>query len=298
MISFIERLNKGEILVCDGAMGTSLQLLGLEPGQAPEEWNIAHQQEVGRVHKSFIDAGCDMIVTNTFGASPIKLKKAGLEDRFEEINRNGVKIALGAGLKPAPTYVLGDIGPTGEFLKPLGDYEEKDFCDAFMKQAKILAAAGANAFIIETMSGLDELKLAVSACKKAASLPIIASMTFTATDKGYRTMMGVSIQQAVKEMLDMECDVIGANCGCGSKQMVEIMRQMRKIAGKEVFLIAQPNAGMPKLVGGNTVFSETPDDFAKSVAELRKIGVNIIGGCCGTTPEHIKEIVKIVKKGL
>lgn len=276
-------------------MGTSVQAMGLEPGEAPEKWNISNPEAVKKVHKSFITAGCDMIVTNTFGGNLIKLKKAGLENKFEELNKKAVEIARDAALGK-DIYVLGDIGPTGEFLKPVGNYNDEEFFDAFFKQAEILAKSGVDAFIIETMSALDELKVAISACKKAANLPLIVSMTFTATDRGYRTMMGVSVEQAVKEMLASKCDVIGANCGCGSKQMVEIMSQMRKIAGKSAFLITQPNAGMPRLISGKTVFDETALDFAKAIAGLVDLKVNIIGGCCGTTPEHIKQIKKALKK--
>ena len=294
MLPLVERLKNKEVLICDGAMGTSVQAMGLEPGEAPEQWNISNSGAVKKVHKSFIGAGCDMIVTNTFGGNLIKLKKAGLENKFELLNRKAVEIAKDAA-GDKDIYVIGDIGPTGEFIRPVGNCSEEEFFDTFFEQAEILAKSGVGAFIIETMSALDELKIAVTACKKAANLPVIATMTFNAGEKGYKTMMGVSIEHFVNEILVSECDVIGANCGCGSRQMVEIMAQMRKIAGKGTFLIAQPNAGMPKLINGKTVFNETAPDFAKAILELKKIGVNIIGGCCGTTPGHIREIVKIVK---
>jgi len=297
MKKFTDALKSNKILVCDGGMGTALQENGLKPGKAPEECNIAKPALVGKIHKSFIAAGCNMIITNTFGANPIKLKKAGLESKFLRINSAGAKIAKKAAGNSV--YVLGDIGPTGDFLKPLGAYEEKDFSDAFLKQAEILHKNGADAFIIETMTSLEEIRLAVSACKKAADIPIIASMTFASGAKGYRTMMGVAIEDFAREMAVLKCDCIGANCGCGAKQMVEIMGQiksaLKNIGAKDIFLIAQPNAGMPKLVNGETVFDESPSDFALVLPDLVKLGANIIGGCCGTTPEHIREIVKIVK---
>jgi len=296
MIPLLERLKNNEILISDGAMGTMLQAAGLEAGLAPEEWNISNPEAVKKIHSSFISAGSDMITTNTFGANPIKLKRPGLEEKLEEINKAGVKIAKDAA--NASAYVLGDIGPTGEFLKPIGAYDKKQFYDSYFKQAAILYKSGVDAYILETMSGLDELKIAVSACKSVGSLPVIASMSFTATDKGYKTMMGVSPEQAVTEMLSAGCDIIGANCGCGIRQMIEIMCQMRKAVSKSVFLIAQPNAGMPKLINNETIFSETPQDFAKATPDLIKSGVNIIGGCCGTTPEHIKAIVKALRLSL
>ena len=294
MIIFMDRLKKGEILICDGAMGTSLQAAGLGIGEAPEEWNISKPEVVKKVHKSFIDVGSDMIATNTFGANPIKLKKAGLGDKFKEINAAAVKIAKEAADSKA--FVLGDIGPTGEFLKPAGALSEKEFYSAFFDQADILAKSGVDTFIIETMSALDELKIAVSACRKAApGIPIIATMTFNKGNKGYRTITGVSVEEAAKELIGFKCDVIGANCGCGSVQMAEIAALMRKAAGKEAFLIAQPNAGMPKLINNETVFDESLDDFAKAIPDFIKSGVNIIGGCCGITPEHIRKIVEIVR---
>lgn len=292
MLPLIEKLKNKEILICDGAMGTSLHAAGLEPGDLPESWNISNPGAVKKIHDSFIAAGSDMIATNTFGANPIKLKKAGLENKLEELNKKAVEIAKSAAGKNI--YVLGEIGPTGEFLQPVGNCSEQEFREAFSKQAKILANSGVDAFIIETISALDELKTAVSACK-AFGLPVIASMTFNHTQKGYRTMAGVTVEAAVKEMALLNCDCFGANCGCGSKQIVEIMQDMRKIAGKNAFLIAQPNAGMPKLVAGKTIFDESAADFYASVKELVKIGVNIIGGCCGTTPEHIRQIAKAVK---
>lgn len=299
MKKIIDRLKAGEILVCDGAMGTSLQALGLEPGQAPEELNISKPDLIRKVHKGFVGAGCDMVIANTFGANPLKLKKANLEKNFERINKKAVELARDAAAGSA--YILGDIGPTGEFLKPLGIYDYEEFYSAFLKQADVLRRSGIDAFIIETMTDLGELKSAVNACKAVCNLPVIANMTFLKTDKGYRTMMGVTIEQAVDEMIGSNCEVIGANCGCGSRQMIEIMSQfggcVDKKAVKDIFLISQPNAGVPKLVNGRTIFDETPSDFAKAIPEFVRSGVNIIGGCCGTTPEHIREIARIVHSG-
>jgi 5-methyltetrahydrofolate--homocysteine methyltransferase len=289
MKNIIDDLKKGKILVADGAMGTSLDAAGLEPGSASEVWNILNSSAVSKVHKGFIAAGCDMIITNTFGANTIKLKRSHLDSKCEEINKAAVKIAKDAA--GDSVYVLGDIGPTGGLLKPIGIYDEKQFYDSYFKQAAILYKAGVGAFIIETMGCLDELKMAVSACKAAGKLPVIASMYFSATSKGYRTMMGASPGQATERMLALKCEVIGANCGAGSGQIVEIMAEMREAAGKDALLIAQPNAGLPKLVDGKAVYDETPEQFAKAAVELKKLGVNIIGGCCGTTPEHIKAIV-------
>ena len=298
MEDMIDKLKSGKILVSDGGMGTSLQAMGLELGQAPEEWNISNPIAVKNIHKNFIEAGCNMITTNTFGANKIKLKKAGLEENANDYNAAGVMLAKQAA--GDSIYVLGDVGPTGEFLKPVGNYSKEEFDEVFFEQAKILASSGIDTFIIETMSSLDELGIVVNVCKRAASIPIIATMTFAKGKKDYRTMAGVSIKDAVENMVLFGCDVIGVNCGCGTEQMIQIISQMKEILKEikreDVFLIAQPNAGMPKLIGGKTVFTETPGDFAVAVPKLIEAGANIIGGCCGTTPEHIREISKIIKR--
>jgi len=297
MKDMIDKLKSGKIMVCDGGMGTSLQAMGLELGQAPEEWNISNPIAVKNIHKNFIEAGCNMITTNTFGANRIKLKKVGLEENTNDYNAAGVMLARQAA--GDSVYVLGDIGPTGEFLKPVGNYSREEFNEVFFEQAKVLVSSGIDAFIIETMSSLDELEIVINACRKAAPIPIIATMTFAKGKKDYRTMAGVSIKDAVENMVLFGCDVIGANCGCGTEQMIQIISQMRgvlkEIKREGVFLIAQPNAGMPKLIGGKTIFMETPQDFAAAVPKLIEAGANIIGGCCGTTPEHIRGIAKIVK---
>jgi 5-methyltetrahydrofolate--homocysteine methyltransferase len=310
----IDALKKSGILVCDGAMGTMLQAEGLEASQPPELWNLKRPDVIFKVHKEYIEAGADIIITNTFGANPIKLERAGLKEKVKDINKEAVEIAKKAiadSKKKRDIYILGDIGPTGGLLTPAGLYSYKDFNNAFFEQATILCEAGVDAFIIETMSDTGELEAAFNACKTACekagkSLPVIGSMAFSSGRSGYRTMMGVSIEQLVEKFVKnpiftLGCDVVGANCGTGSQEMVQIMTQMKAAVeaipslGKKVFFIAQPNAGMPRLANGRTIFDETPEVFSRSVKKLVELNVNIIGGCCGTTPEHIKAIKNTYK---
>lgn len=288
---FPERLREG-ILVCDGAMGTQLQAKGLRTGECPEMWNISHQDIVRSIHQAYLDVGCDIIITNTFGASGLKLRKFGLQDRTSELNLAGARLAREvAGDR---TFVLGDVGPTGEFMEPVGTIDYDEFYNIFSEQVLALREGGVDGIIIETMSDIREVKAAVSATQKVSKLPVVASMTFQyCGQKGFRTMMGLDIPQAVEQLTSMNCDVIGSNCGCGIADMVKIIGEMRSLT--QAYLIAEPNAGMPKLIEGRTVFGETPEDMAKAIPDLIKAGARIIGGCCGTTPEHIRQIMKIVK---
>lgn len=296
MKPLLEKL-KEQNLVCDGAMGTSLQQEGLGVGEVPEQWNITHPDVVRSVHKGYLDAGADIIITNTFGANRLKLKRAGLQERIEEFNRAGAKLAREVTGNRA--YVLGDIGPTGEFMEPIGDISYDEFYEVFKEQAQVLKSCGVDGIMIETFTDLGELKAAVLASQDTGGVPVIANMTFQPTQKGYRTIMGISVEQAVEEMINLRCRIIGSNCGCGMAQMVDIMALMRKhldeLGGADIFLMAQPNAGMPKLEGERTVFQETPADFARLIPKLIAARVNIVGGCCGTNPDHIREIAKIVK---
>jgi len=289
---FLKKL-KNEVLVCDGAMGTMLQDNGLPPGECPEMWNITHKKVVQSIHKAYLDAGCNIILTNTFGGNFFKLRKMGLEDNIHEVNIAGAELAKEVVRDRA--YVLGDMGPTGEFMEPVGELKYEDFYNAFKEQVLALRAGGVDGIIIETMSSLDEIRAAVLSVKENTDLPVVAAMTFQTTDSGFRTMMGVDVRKSATSLKDMGCDVIGSNCGCGIKEMVGVIKEIHRWSGLNTYLIAEPNAGMPKLVDGKTVFDESPQDMASLVPELLKEGVRIIGGCCGTTPAHIREIVKIIR---
>lgn len=293
MKPLIERL-KDEILVCDGAMGTQLIEKGVPIGECPEYWAVKNQKVLSGIHKSYIDAGADMIITCTFGANSIKLKRFQLAQKAHEINQEAVKIAKRVAANNA--YVLGGLGPTGEYLQPAGNLKFDDCYNTFLEQAKIFESEGADAVIIETMADIEELKAVIMAIKENIKIPVIASMTFAKTAQGsYRTTSGITIPQMVDDALMAGADAIGTNCGVDIKDMAEIITQMRPLS--TAFIIAQPNAGKPKLINGKTVYEQTPEDFARYIPQLVKTGANIIGGCCGTTPKHIKLIRKAVKKG-
>jgi 5-methyltetrahydrofolate--homocysteine methyltransferase len=289
MNRFIEQLNKRSILLSDGAWGTMLQALGLGVGECPERWNLDHRDLVFSVAKGYAEAGSDMVETNSFGGSKIKLKECGLEDRTFEINRIAAEIsreAIGPG-----GIVMGSMGPTGKILM-MGEVTAEEMYEAFAEQVRGLEAGGADVAMIETMMDIEEAKIALQAVKENTSLPAICSFTFDKTGMGeYRTMMGHAPADVVHAMKEAGADMVGANCGHGIEQMVPIARAMKE-ANPSMPLLIQANAGEPHVLGDQTVFDETPDVTASFVPQLMEIGVEVIGGCCGTTPDHIREIRK------
>jgi len=287
--SLIERL-ESEILICDGAMGTMLSNLGLPVGVSPEKWGIDNEDKLRSIHEGYIQAGADIILTDTFGGNRFKLAKFGLENEVESINLAAAKLAVSSA--GDDVYVAGDIGPSGEFMEPLGLVTESEMRDVFVQQATALVDGGVDFIIIETMMDLNEIKTAIKAAKKTG-LTVIASMSFNTDKNGFRTMMGVSPADAASGMLEAGADVIGANCGnVEIKHMPELISEMKEAGAK--YIIVEPNAGIPQIVDEKTVFAQTPEDMSAGVSEVIKAGANIIGGCCGTTPEHIKAIAEKV----
>lgn len=288
----LDRLAEKKILVSDGAWGTMLQAKGLTTDECPEEWNVTHPEHVQAVAAAYAHAGCDMVLTNTFGGSRLKLEKRGLGERVGELNRAGARNSLTGA--PA-AVVVGSIGPTGEFLEPLGDLTLNELDDVFGEQIEALFAGGLTALCIETMSAVEEAACAVRVAKKInPQADVAVTMTFSAAPQGWRTMMGVTPRQAVEELVKAGADIVGANCGNGIEQMVEIAKEFRKHTHLPILIHA--NAGLPELVGGRTVFKQTPEDMAAKVKNLVEAGANIIGGCCGTTPEHIVAMKKAVNR--
>ena len=294
-LDLLSRLNSGEVLVCDGAMGTMLQSLGYTPGEPPEKWGVEHERSLRRIHSGYIEAGADIILTNTFGGSRVKLEKYGLGSEVEPLNMKLARIAVDEARKAdRKVYVAGDVGPTGEFMEPLGLLTESDMIEIFSQQISALAQGGVDLIFIETMMDPNEAAAAVKAAKEVCDLPIFASMSYNVDKKGFRTMMGTSPEQAVKILLDTGADVVGANCGdVLASMMPDLIRQMKE-AGAEL-VVVEPNAGAPKIIEGKTVFPQTPQEMAESVPEIIEAGANVIGGCCGTTPDHIRLIAEIVK---
>lgn len=288
MRNFLNEL-QNNILVCDGAMGTELQKRGLQPGESPELLNIEKPEIVFAIHQDYIKAGADIITTNTFGANSARLKLHELDHRVEEICDAALKLARKAA---GEKFVFASIGPLGEIIAPLGELPIQTAREYFERQISALANSEIDGFIVETMMALDEMELAVNSIQKKSSLPVIATMTFENGKSGLRTMWGVSVEEAVQKLTELKVDVIGANCGNGFDDMIVIMREMRTLTSKPI--IAQANAGIPKWIDGKSIYTETPDSIKEKVSELIQIGANIIGGCCGSTPEHICAIRNLV----
>ena len=290
-ISILERLQRGDPLISDGATGTYLQEHGLEPGGCPEELNVSQPEVVKAMAREYFDAGSDLVLTNSFGANRFMLKKYGYGDGVREFNRLAAEHARSQA--PPGRYVIGSIGPTGEFLEPLGEVSEAEMLDAFVEQATALEDGGADGVVIETMSALEESLLAIRAAKENTNLAVMVSMTFDPGPRGFFTMMGVTPQQAVQELLAAGADVAGANCGRGIDVMVQLAQQMREAT--DGYLLVHSNAGIPELVAGEIVYAESPEFMAQRFKTLANMGINIIGGCCGTGPEHIRALTAALK---
>lgn len=276
-------------LLGDGAMGTQLMIAGLEQGACGEAWNLTHPERVLAIQRRYADAGSDCIITNTFGGSRIMLRRHGSAGDVTAINRAAVEIAREA-FGGREGYVLGDIGPFGGLMEPYGEFTEAEVREAFAEQAKALVEAGADAIIVETQTGLEELGLAITAAKEAGAACVIGSLAYDVTLDGstFRTMMGIDPERAAGFMQGVGADVVALNCGTGmdmvwARQAVE---RYKRATGLPV--MAQPNAGLPRLVNMKVVYDETPEEMVRGVVPLLEAGTNIIGGCCGSTPDHIR----------
>jgi len=287
-------LNTKPVLVADGAWGTELARRGLPAGVAPELWNAERPDEVRAIAASYVAAGSDIILTNTFGGSPPKLAKAGLHERCDELNRLGAELSKEAAGGGDGALVIASVGPTGELLEPLGTLTEEDAVSFFARQMCALAQGGADGVVIETFIDLAEAKAALRAAKEATDLPTVVSMTFEKGAAGYATVMGVTPERAAEELTAAGADAVGSNCGSGIDNMVDVAQLLRPATDLPVWI--KPNAGMPELVDGRTVFRQTPEEMVARVADLVAAGASIIGGCCGTTPEHIRAVVAEVRR--
>lgn len=276
-------------LLGDGAMGTQLMLAGLEQGGCGEAWNLTHPEKVIAIQAAYVQAGSDCLITNTFGGSRIMLNRHGHGTEAVEINKASVAIAREA-FGDKPGFILGDIGPFGGLMEPFGDFTAGDVREAFGEQAQALVDAGADAIIVETQTSLEELELAVHAAKEAGAACVIGSMAYDVTLDGstFRTMMGVDPEQAAKFMAELGVDIVALNCGTGMDMERARQAVVRYKQVSDLPVMAQPNAGQPKLVNMKVVYDETPQEMVKGVVPLLDAGVSILGACCGSTPHHIR----------
>jgi len=291
MSKIIQEIQKGRVLVSDGAWGTFIQKKGLQPGECPEQWNISRPQDVFEIAKSYIDAGADMIETNSFGGNYYKLKGYGLENQVYELNKAAAEISRKAA--GPDRFVLGSVGPTGKLLI-MEEVTTEELYQCFKNQSLALEAGGADAIVIETMTDLEEACIAVKAATENTACEVICTMTFDKILSGeFRTMMGISPSEMTEALVAEGASVIGANCGNGIADMIGIVEEIRRV-NAQIPVLIHANAGMPKYCDGETSFPETPGDMASRVKDIVKAGANIIGGCCGTTPEHICEVHRVV----
>ncbi len=301
-VSLRDRLRQGLFLL-DGAMGTQLIAHGVEPGKCSELLNLESPGLVLRIHKAYIQAGSDAVLTNTFGGNGFALTRHGLVNRVADVNTAAAGLARKAAGQTK--YVLGDIGPTGDFLEPLGSLKPNQLTTVFAEQAKALLAGGVDGFIIETMAAVEEATIAVKAAKSVGSgLPVLASMSFDKRGPDFKTMMGVDVKTAVSTLISAGADAVGFNCGTTTLDeyvelaklfvsAVDALENTRATSHeRRVAIFAEPNAGKPELLDGKAVYKVTPDEFAVAAQKIYAAGVTIIGGCCGSTPDHINALAK------
>lgn len=283
-------LASGQPVVLDGAMGTMLFRAGLKNGESPELWNVEQAEKVAAVHRAYIEAGSQLILTNTFGCNRERLKLHRLEARAAEFNHAAARLARAvADAAPSPVLVAGSIGPTGSMMAPLGDLTFEAAVALFSEQARALAEGGVDVLWVETMSDLEEVRAAVQACHEAApDLPVVATMTF---DTHGRTMMGVKPEQAVKAITGLAVLAVGGNCGNGPDEIAGVIEKMHA-AAPDAVLVAKANAGIPRLVDDVAVYDATPAHMAEYALQVRGLGATLIGGCCGSTPDHIRAMAQ------
>ena len=291
MTNFFERLKQEKVLVSDGAIGSLLFEKGLNPGDCPERFNLERPEILAEIAQAYLLAGADIIQTNTFGASPLKLSDYNLDDRTEEINQKAVEIVKA--VVDLKALVSGSVGPTGKMLLPYGDIEPVVMKDNYERQIGILIESGVDLLCIETMTDINESVIAIESARKISQdIPIIATMTFDVIPQGCVTIMGNGVAEVCTKLQEAGANVIGSNCGNGTKNMITIAKEF--LSNTELPIIIQSNAGIPTIVDDHVVYQETPGEFADFTKILLELGVSIIGGCCGTTPDHIKAIKQAV----
>ncbi len=285
-----QRLSEGPVLL-DGAMGSLLMDMGLHSGQPPEEWTMKYPERIGKIHKLYHEAGSDILQTNTFGASYYRLKECGIAEHHDLVNQRAVEICKEYG---GDSLVSGDIGPSGLLIEPLGPATLEELENAFSKQVVILEKAGVDLFSIETMIDIEEALLAVKAIRDISTRPIIANMTYSQTGNGYFTVMGNSLEECTKRFIDAGADVIGANCNLDSLESYQLAEELLTLTTNPISI--KPNAGQPVLNGDTVSYGQSVEEFVDGMVKIYKLGVQILGGCCGSTPEYIRHLSDEIKK--
>ena len=288
--SFLSRINAKELLVSDGATGSTLIARGLPSGMTSETWVVDQPEKIIQLHRDFITAGADIILTCTFGASSIRMKGSLLEGKTDYVNQKAVELALEAATG-TQTFIAGSLGPLGQLMKPYGPLDVDEVRNAYAEQARSICEAGADLLVIETQFDMGEIKAAIQGVKTVCELPLVVSLSY---DRGRRTMMGISPSQAGKELEGLPVDLIGINCGRSLEENLQNLVDLRQVTTKPIWF--KPNAGLPHVDGlGKTVYETTPDMMGAQVYSWLTSGAQIVGGCCGTSPEHLKEISNHVK---
>jgi 5-methyltetrahydrofolate--homocysteine methyltransferase len=289
--SFLSRIYNNEYLVADGATGTNLIYRGLPNGVTAETWVLEQPEQVIQLHKDFVTAGADIILTSTFGASSIRLKGSRLEGKVDSVNRKAVELARNAAAG-TQTFIAGSLGPVGQLLKPYGPLTVDEVQAAYAEQAHIISESGADLLVVETQFDLGEIKAAIDGVRSESELPLIVSLSY---DRGNRTMMGLSPTQAGKELNGLPVDIIGINCGRSLEENFQNLIELRQVTPKPIWF--KPNAGLPHIDSlGKTVYEISPEAMGEQVVSWLEAGAQIVGGCCGTNPDHLKEISRHVKK--
>jgi len=287
---FLNRINSGEILVADGATGTTLLARGMQRGATSETWVMEQPDEIIQLHKDFIAAGADIILTSTFGGTSIRLRGSTLEGHAVTVNQRAVSLARQA-VEGTHTIVAGSLGPVGQLLKPYGPLEIDDVITAYTEQAQAITQAGADLLVIETQFDMNEVKAAIQGVRSVSNLPLVVSLSY---DRGERTMMGVSPSQAGKELDTLPVDVIGVNCGRSLYENLHNLVELREVTSKPIWF--KPNAGLPRVdAQGATVYDTTPDMMGSQVQAWITSGAQIVGGCCGTSPDYLRKISEKAK---
>ncbi len=290
--SFSDRLNAGEVLVADGATGTNLQAVGLPPGTSPEEWVFEQPDQIRALQRAFVEAGSDLILTCTFGGTRLRLKESRYANRAAELNRRAVELAREAA--DARTLIGGSMGPLGALLKPFGPIEYAEAVAAYAEQARALAEGGVDLLVIETHFALEEAQAAVEGARQASPLPLVVSFSY---DRGVRTMMGVKPAQVAEKFKTLKVAAVGANCGTTLENMQKIIQEYAAV-DPGLRLWAKPNAGLPTVdaATGRSVYGVSPEQMGEFAKRYVEAGARIVGGCCGSTPAHIRAIAQAVKR--